>query len=692
MARTVHTGPQTGGQNPFGPAAEAGGRLLANFLASRIRDKKREEQARQLAQMFGPTPGGGQQGQQQPPQVQPTQPSEGRNPFSVPAMQGGQTMERSTGQQPQRNDIVPPAMQGRMMPAAGPTAQRVLQQQLERRGIAPQQGTNMQSRQESRPSPAGGGSPQSAPAGGQQRTQQGGQQPTQQRMGGQQAPQIGQNRTGQSGQQQGAQLTAAGQRPQMDPEVERTARAMTGQRSGLGGMLARMPMDQRVQFIQRMQEQGVRTDQIMEMAAPEQREPETVTRVVSGDNRLNRMFNLGIPEGENARVTFERDPQTGGLVNPSVEGRFATGGDQGPLSTDQLEAQTIQKINSGELTPEEGQRRLELIRGSGGGNEWQTLSTEEATQLGYPEGSIVQRNSDGKLAVRHEPDSGSVDQREREIRDFQQDLMRNTDLSEQEAREKAIRYVDGRARVEVSEDGSSAMLVDEVALASGEENAVQRIQLRQPDQPERPEFDPQQTLFEQADEATGPSGTVLSTTARIPGREPSESERRAIEARRAFELTENEIARGLVINDKFPVRERQAVIDAVNISPSFFDTEEAMRARLVAADRFLRSRLQQAERDASDESLPEDTREAQRANASAIRNAVDRLGVPEAGGDISRITPDSLLEMGSAQSRFVIDNMTTDEAKSFIRNNDAQSLDRLPDSLTDRLKEKVQNG
>lgn len=312
------------------------------------------------------------------------------------------------------------------------------------------------------------------------------------------------------------------------------------------------------------------------------------------------------------------------------------------------------------------------------------LTPEEVKEAGFPEGSVVQRKPNNDLVVRFEPDTDrGSDQRDREIADLASDLDAQ---GVPDPRVKATRIVDGRARIEVSEDGSRAVFVDEVALASGDEDAVRELQLREPEQGERAEIEPADSLFAMADKATGPQATLRSVTARIPFTNVSEGERETVTARRAFELTENELARGLVNNPRFPVREREAVINAINISPSVFDNPDAMKARLSAARDFLQTRLAQAERDAGDETLPEETRQDQAANASAMRNAIDRIGVPaeEIASTIQQIT-----DLDAESARFVVDDMPQQNLREMINNASDEDLGDLSDETRVRIAERL---
>lgn len=371
-------------------------------------------------------------------------------------------------------------------------------------------------------------------------------------------------------------------------------------------------------------------------------EPQEVSQTISGQ-QANQMFGTQLAPG--AAVTVQRSPQ-GGM--------------------------SIQDVQD----PQQGQQQV------------RTLSEQEKQQFGFPEGSIVQQKPNGEFSIKFEPDGRGQDQREREIGDLAADLEGQVP----NPRQKATRIVDGRARIEVAEDGSTALFVDEVALASGEENAVQQLQLQQPNVPEQPEVEPADTLFGMVDQATGPTSTIRSFTAQIPFTNVSEEEREAISARRAFELTENELARGLVNNPRFPVREREAVINALNISPRFLDTKEAMQARLGAARDFLQTRLEQARRDAQDESLPQETREAQQSNAAAMERALSRIGDP---AEETASTVNQISQLDSESASFVVDDMPAPQLKTMLQNASESQINQLSEDLRSRIEQRLleaQNG
>jgi hypothetical protein len=102
-----------------------------------------------------------------------------------------------------------------------------------------------------------------------------------------------------------------------------------------------------------------------------------------------------------------------------------------------------------------------------------------------------------------------------------------------------------------------------------------------------------------------------------------------IEARQYVTSAVQELVRALSVNDRFPVAEMERIREEVNIEPSMWDSAESAQASARGLDRALRDRLASAEADAANTALPQATREAQASNASAIRNFLTRLGVPQ---------------------------------------------------------------
>lgn len=345
MARTVARGNQPHGQpageNPFGPAFEALGQFVVQSIGERIQGHKRRGRAEEMARTFG--------GETPPRQVQtPQQGTQGQQPFSIPATQNGQTVNRASGQQPTQNPLVAAGITPRGAPTSGPVGNRVIQQTLQNRGAMPER----QRQPTNRPAPSAGGAPEGAPGG------QGASQIAARQFEG--TPRLGQGATRQE------QLTTAGQRPQ----IEAAAQEMSRQPGSMGELMRRMPFEQRVEVIDRMMEQGVRLDQIMALGVRERPDPNTDLAKLRSD------FQSGLLNRDEFMAQRQR----------ILQGQ----GDR--MSTDQLEAQTIQQMNTGELSREEGRQRLQLIRGPQGGDlsaKARTVSALERRKRGEQTGTSI---------------------------------------------------------------------------------------------------------------------------------------------------------------------------------------------------------------------------------------------------------------------------------------------------------------
>lgn len=339
MARTVATGNAPPRPNPVAQGNDAN--MLMQFFRNRMQQKRQQAGAERLASLFG----AGRQGNQ-PAQT----PQQGQQPFSVPAMQNGQTVDRATGQQASQNPLVAAGITPRGAPTSGPVGNRVIQQTLQNRGAMPEQRqqTNTQQR-ESRPAPAAGGAPEGMPGGGSQPR-----------------PQMSQQ------EQQGQQLASMGQRPQMGAGSQPGGQEQ-GQPRTLREQLQRMPFEERVQAINMMRQGGATPQQIMELSVQQRERPDPNTDLA----KLRSDFQNNLINRDEFMAQRQRILQ----------------GDQGDrMSVDQLEAQTIQQINTGEIPREEGRQRLQLIRGPQGGDlsaKARTVSALERRKRGEQTGTSI---------------------------------------------------------------------------------------------------------------------------------------------------------------------------------------------------------------------------------------------------------------------------------------------------------------
>lgn len=319
-------------------------------------------------------------------------------------------------------------------------------------------------------------------------------------------------------------------------------------------------------------------------------------------------------------------------------------------------------LDEAERARRQGQtRRADLLEararefagvGAGDTRQFQTLSPEQAEQVSpalgemVRGGAIVQRDDRGKLDVTFTPDE-DADQRDRKIRD----LMTLSDMS----REEATKIVDGHKSIEINPETGRVVSIDQ---STGE---VQEIPIgRSPDIPDIPRED---TVFSKIENATGVTSGVQSALGRLPFTEPTEAQQQTLEAREDVRLIQNDIARSLANNPRFPVREREAIIQALDMEPRLFDNPGALRVRMAAADRFLNRRLRLFERDANDPNLPTETRSTQAANAAAMRNAIAQLGVPDTE-TLQAMQPDQVRALPPEELAFVLDQMSDDELRT----------------------------
>lgn len=222
--------------------------------------------------------------------------------------------------------------------------------------------------------------------------------------------------------------------------------------------------------------------------------------------------------------------------------------------------------------------------------------------------NITMRGQDIRMRGQNEPD-----QREREI----QGLVERGIPEEQ-----ASDIVDGRLKIEIVPETGRARLINTVT------QEVEEIPItgNQEDIP-RPEAG--NTLYDIAPLATGAESAVKSGVSGVSGQLGGPVAEDTIKARSTLKTATGELIRALSINPKFPVGEIKRIKEEVDIEPSAFDSGESLRARMEALDKSLRRRAAQAERDASDPSLPEQVQSDQAANASAIKNFITTMGVPQ---------------------------------------------------------------
>lgn len=94
----------------------------------------------------------------------------------------------------------------------------------------------------------------------------------------------------------------------------------------------------------------------------------------------------------------------------------------------------------------------------------------------------------------------------------------------------------------------------------------------------------------------------------------------AVAARQRFDNAKSLMLRSLAENPRFPVAEREALAEEVNIEPGFFTAPDALRTRMVVIDKYLR-RLETRRRNSGDLE-----------SSAAIEQFIERMGVPQGSG------------------------------------------------------------
>lgn len=250
------------------------------------------------------------------------------------------------------------------------------------------------------------------------------------------------------------------------------------------------------------------------------------------------------------------------------------------------------------------------------GPQGQPIAAVAPTQAGFTLGQGQQRfGPQGQPIAAVAPAPTQAGVRERQIADA---LRLNPGLTEQQA----TKVVDKQASIEVNEKTGKLIFKDNVAgtvtelkLAGGE--------------PQIPAPSPGETLFELAEVATGPVSSITAKGAAALSFFGIDPQQPSVSAQQVFRTEIQGLIRALSINPRFPVAEMERIKEEISVQPSFFQGTGILRQKMQGLDTSLRRRMAQADRDANDPNLDEETRQKQGANASAIRNFLPILGVPQ---------------------------------------------------------------
>ena len=194
---------------------------------------------------------------------------------------------------------------------------------------------------------------------------------------------------------------------------------------------------------------------------------------------------------------------------------------------------------------------------------------------------------------------------------------------------QAVRLIDELSDTEINPVTGRVVTLDSIAAIRGQGDVVteQPVGTRTA----TPEPAPENTLFNLARVATGPVSGATKKTAAVLSFFGVDTDEPATGAVQRFKTELQNLVRALSINPRFPVGEINRIIEEINIKPGFFKGTGVLEKQMISLDSSLQLRLQQAENDANDTTLPEETRQKAAASASSIRNFLPILGAPSDG-------------------------------------------------------------
>ena len=137
------------------------------------------------------------------------------------------------------------------------------------------------------------------------------------------------------------------------------------------------------------------------------------------------------------------------------------------------------------------------------------------------------------------------------------------------------------------------------------------------------------TLWDIAEGSTGVVPSLQEGWTNIAGQFGASGFEDVVENRQMFDLEKNNLIRALSINPRFPVGEMERLESEINITPSAWNSANSMRARMIAINDALSTRLANEARVANDPAMPAEARRDALQAANDIRNFLTTLGVPE---------------------------------------------------------------
>jgi len=143
-----------------------------------------------------------------------------------------------------------------------------------------------------------------------------------------------------------------------------------------------------------------------------------------------------------------------------------------------------------------------------------------------------------------------------------------------------------------------------------------------------------QGLWADTGDATGLSNWWTDFMTRTVGQTglewPTEAgDLEVVAIRQAFNMAQRTYTRAAALSDRWAVGEQNIIADETNFAPSWIDSPEALRARMIAISQNMKVRLVNVLRDAQDPYLPDDVSAEAREGADNIARLLALLNVPD---------------------------------------------------------------
>lgn len=288
---------------------------------------------------------------------------------------------------------------------------------------------------------------------------------------------------------------------------------------------------------------------------------------------------------------------------------------------------------------------------------------------------LIDEEQAGNLIEQAGRPTGEGDQRDRKIASLANMLRGAEGIENPE--ELATKWHDGVLDVEVLDSGFVRMIDGEAVLRGEGDKAVYELPINALQGVETEAAQPDQGLYDLADETAGIGSGLSEMWGRIAGQVGAPVPENTLEARQTMNAAGQRLINALRQNPRYTEGEANRLQQEVNITPNVFDSPDALRARMRSIDSSLRTRLEQENAAANDPQMPADSRAGARDAARNIENFLDLLQVPQAVKD-SDLTPEFIGELNPDAARDMVRNRLTDE-----------QINNLSDEQYNLLMEKV---